>query len=167
MRSTRIVVALLGAALVMPLVAEADGKGRQRQQLDFKARLSGAQEVPPVTTETSGSFRIDFKRDLSSAEFKLRVNDGTRVTQAHIHCGPEGTNGPVVVFLGGFHAPGWDIDGWWVGNATVTDANVVNPACGSTLADLLSSMQAGQTYVNVHTVANPGGEVRGQLQPDR
>lgn len=155
-------LALLGAALAMPLAATADGKARGRDT-EFHARLSGAQEVPPVTTAASGRFKIEFKRDMSAAEFRLRVNDGTRVTQSHIHCGPEGSNGPVVIFLGGFHQQGWDVDGWWVSNVSVTDANIVNPACGTTLAAIADSIRAGMAYVNVHTVANPGGEIRGQL----
>jgi hypothetical protein len=92
------------------------------------------------------------------------VQDGERVTQAHIHCAPAGANGPIVVFLAGFHDKGWDVDGRWVSNATATDANITNTACGATLAELAQAMKDGRTYVNVHTVANPGGEVRGQVQ---
>lgn len=165
MKRTTIIAALGSVLLMLPLGAEAGGKGHHRHD-EFSAKLSGANEVPPVATETSGRFRLAFSAEMGKAEFRLKVNDGTRVTQAHIHCAPAGVNGPIIIFLGGFHANGWDVDGWWVANATVTDANIVNTACGTTLADIAASMRAGMTYVNVHTVANPGGEVRGQIGGD-
>ena len=157
------------ALLSVPDVASADGRGRghDRRGDDYHARLSGDQETIPVDTETRGRFRLEFNEDKSAATFRLRVNDGTRVTQAHIHCGAEGQNGPPVIFLGGFHANGWDVDGWWVANVTVTDENIVNDACGTTLVDIAAAMDAGMTYVNVHTLANPAGEIRGQIESDR
>jgi hypothetical protein len=134
----------------------------------FQARLSGDQEAPPVgpvVTDTTGRAEVLVSKDRRSAEYTLRVENGVRVTQSHFHCGPVGVNGPVIVFLAGFHAPGWDVDGKWVDNATVTDANVVNTACGATLAEIFEQARAGNVYVNVHTVAHPAGEARGQLLP--
>jgi CHRD domain len=131
----------------------------------FQARLSGDQEVPPVATDTAGRAQVLVSKDRNSAEYTLRVENGVRVTQSHFHCAPAGVNGPIIVFLAGFHAPGWDVDGKWVDNATVTDANIVNPACGTTLAAIFEQARAGNVYVNVHSVAHPGGEARGQLLP--
>ena len=159
----------LGTALATPMAVTArdDDRRDDRRHAEYGTRLSGAQEVPPVDTETRGRFRMEFKRDMSAAEFRLRINDGMRVTQAHIHCGPEGSNGPAIIFLGGFHERGWDVDGWWVGNAVVTDDNIVNDACGTTLVDIAASMDAGMAYVNVHTVRVPSGEIRGQIKRRR
>ena len=157
------------AAAVAMLVAGA-GILARNDGPKFEARLTGAQEVPPVNTETVGKVEIRFNADETKAEFELEVRKGVRVTQAHIHCAPKGVNGPVVVFLAGFHNRGWDVDGSWVENTTVTDANVMppsSPACShviNNLRDLVQAMRMGDTYVNVHTVANPGGEVRGQLK---
>ena len=54
----------------------------------FQARLVGQEEVPaPVVTDTTGSFRILFNNDETSATFDLRVRDGIKVTQAHLHFG--------------------------------------------------------------------------------
>ena len=130
----------------------------------FNAILTGAEEVPPVDTVTTGDVIIVFNDEGTAARFELTVNAGQRVQQAHIHCGPIGVNGPIVVFLAGFHANGWEVDGQWVSNTTFTDANITNTSCGSTLAELAQSMRDGNTYANVHTVANPGGEIRGQIQ---
>jgi hypothetical protein len=46
----------------------------------------------------------------------------------------------------------------------LTNTNITNALCGATIADLVQSMQDGTTYVNVHTVVNPGGEIRGQIR---
>ncbi len=132
----------------------------------FKTKLGGDQEVPSVDTETTGKFKIQFNKQHTEAEYTLTVKDGVRVTQAHLHCAPAGVNGPIVVFLAGFHAPGWDVDGKWISNATVTDANIVNAACGTTLSELVQAMKSGNVYLNVHSVAFPGGVIRGQIEAD-
>jgi hypothetical protein len=138
---------------------------------EFSARLSGSGEVPAVQTNATGRVEIVFNEDETRLQFELAVRKGVRVTQSHIHCAPAGANGPVVVFLAGFHSRGWDVDGTWVDNATATDANVIPPAAGSTcphvinnLRDLANAIRHGDAYVNVHTVAHPGGEIRGQLR---
>ncbi|MGH9196767.1 MAG: CHRD domain-containing protein, partial [Acidimicrobiia bacterium] len=94
----------------------------------------------------------------------LTVLQGVDVTQAHIHCGEPGENGPIVVFLAGLAPRGIDVDGNWIRDASFSDRHITNPACGETLAELAQAMREGRTYVNVHTVANPGGEIRGQLE---
>jgi len=129
----------------------------------FKARLSGDEEVPPVPTDATGKFKIRFNKAHTEAEVTLAVNDGVRVTQSHLHCGAVGVNGPVVVFSAGLNAAGYDVDGKWISNATVTDTSIVNTACGKTLAELADSIRAGNVYANVHSVAFPGGVIRGQL----
>src|SRR5262245_44207044 len=96
----------------------------------FRATLTGDQEVPPVVTNMSGKVKIEVSETETAAECTLTVNEGVRVQQAHIHCAPVGANGPIVVFLAGFHPPGWDVDGKWISNATFTNRNIVNTACG-------------------------------------
>ncbi len=167
--------ALPATVLALVLAMGGGAVGDDDDELEFEARLSGRAEVPRVVTETSGRAEIEFSEDLSTAEFVLRVSDGFRVTQAHIHCAPKGLNGPVVAFLAGFHNLGWDVDGKWIDNATLTDDNIVlgatpSPTCPhtiATLADLAEAIPDGDAYVNVHSVLNPAGEVRGQLEPDR
>jgi hypothetical protein len=140
----------------------------------FQADLTGAQEVPPVTTQTEGEFTIRFNRDMTEAEFRLNVEDGVAVTMAHLHCAPVGVNGPVVVFLFGMVPGGFDVDGR-LAKFTLTNANItaVGANCVPTigkqitnLAELAQAMQEGKIYANVHTVAHPGGEIRGLVQTD-
>ena len=128
--------ALFGVAVAMLLAGAGIVAGNDGPK--FEARLTGAQEVPPVNTETVGKVEIRFNADETKADFELDVRKGVRVTQAHIHCAAKGVNGPVVV-LAGFHNRGWDVDGSWVEHATVTDANVMppaSPACPHVIATL-------------------------------
>ncbi len=155
----------LSAAIIVLLVAVLGPTGiAAADEETFRARLTGDQEVPPVDTAMTGKVKIQFDEAFSEAEFTLTVNDGVRVQQAHIHCAPAGVNGPIIIFLAGFHAPGWDVDGKWISNARFTNANIVNTACGTTLAEIAESMRNGNTYANVHTVAHPGGEIRGVIE---
>ena len=66
--------------------------------------------------------------------------------------------------MAGAATAGWDVDGKWIDNATITGASIINNVCGATLSQLAQAMQDGDVYVNVHTIANPGGEIRGQLE---
>jgi hypothetical protein len=162
-------VMLAGAAIK----ADDDHDGDHNRRQEFKARLSGDNEVPPVETDSFGRVEIVFNKDETKAEYHLTVRKGVRVTQSHIHCAPDGVNGPVVVFLAGLHARGWDVDGSWIENATITDDNVMPPPAGSpcpqaitNLRELAQAIRDGNTYANVHTIAHPGGEIRGQLRRD-
>lgn len=150
------------AVLVLVLIAVTPAAWAK----DFKATLSGDQEVPPVATETTGKFKLHLNKDETEGEITLTVKDGVRIRQAHLHCAPVGVNGPIVLFLAGDNAAGYDVDGKWIANATVTDTSISNLACGATLAALAASIRAGNVYANVHSVAFPGGVIRGQVESD-
>ncbi len=155
----RITVAIAIAVMSMALVAAGNGSGR-----NFTATLSGDQEVPPVLTDTSG--KANFHANKAETEIRFRLSlkraDGVLgAAGAHIHCAPAGVNGPVVAFLAGV-VPG-GLDGKVDIRATLTVDNIVNPACGATVSDLLDAMQAGDTYVNVHSGPISSGVVRGQI----
>ena len=133
---------------------------------NFSATLSGAQEVPPVSTMTTGFATFEFSSDFSQLSFQLTVKDGVGITQAHIHCGGRGEVGPIIAFLAGEITSGVNVHGVWISNVTLTDANVMpGNGCGDTINELGDALNdSGEVYVNVHSVANPSGEIRGQLQ---
>jgi len=110
-------------------------------------KLSGAEQNPPVTTSESGSGTITVK-DNKSVSGSIKTT-GVTGTAAHIHMAPKGKNGPVAVGL----TKGSDGNTWSVpAGAKLTDAQY-------------NAYKAGNLYVNVHSAANKGGEIRGQLKP--
>lgn len=150
-------VALFFVLFFGPSVAFADS-------IVFRADLSGAEEVPPIVSDTSGSAKFRVDRGLTKIVVDLDIRNGTdilAVAGAHIHCGVAGANGPVAAFLAGM-VPG-GLDGNISLRLTIDDDNIINDACGATVADLVASFASGDAYVNVHSAANPGGEVRGQI----
>lgn len=160
---------LLGSFLATT-AAYADG------QREFEARLRGKFEVPPVDTNMRGNANVNFKKDLTTARVRLRVDKkgDPEIIQAHLHCAPEGVNGPIVVFLLTPIAqpPGATYNGRTEILFNINDGNLVSPAivCGDftldSIENLFNAMDAGNIYANVHTPANPGGEIRGQLRRD-
>jgi YVTN family beta-propeller protein len=125
----------------------------------FRAQLNGDQEVPRVpTTSASGEALFVVSADEASLSFQLSVTglDAAQITGAHIHFAPPGVGGPVVVPLAtsGFTPP-------LRGMLTASD---LSPEGGvNTFADLIAALRAGNTYVNVHSLAHPSGEIRGQI----
>jgi hypothetical protein len=130
---------------------------------NFGAHLSGGNEVPSVATNAQGQVTFHVRPDGLSIDYKLIAADIENVRASHIHLAAEGVNGPVIVFLFG----GPTIQGPFNGvlaEGTITAANLIGPMAGQTISDLLAQLEAGNLYVNVHTDANPGGEIRGQLK---
>jgi hypothetical protein len=157
--SLRFVIALIALALVAAPAAAAGHR--------FVAPLSGDEEVPPVETRATGVATFKLSRDGSEMSFRLIVANIENVTQAHIHLGPPGVNGPVVVWLYPEGPPPAPIPGRFQGvlsTGTFTEADLVGPLEGESFADLLDEMRAGNTYVNVHTLQHPPGEIRGQIR---
>jgi subtilisin family serine protease len=125
--------------------------------------LSGANEAPPVATETGGEFTIRYDVDQNRLEYSVTVvptpTTPITVTLAHIHIGPVGVSGPVVreiLATAGVTAPVFVTD-------SLEFSGVVTPSLTSTETEQLLN---NQFYVNVHTTANPSGEVRGQIEPE-
>ena len=113
----------------------------------YSASLEGPSETPPNKTTGFGQFSGTLNTDTKVLTYNLSYQNLTGpAAAAHIHSGAPGQAGPPVVpFTGDLSSP-------IVGKATLTDAQ---------MADL----KAGKWYVNVHTAANKGGEIRGQIKP--
>lgn len=128
---------------------------------NFRAVLSGDNEVPPVESTATGE--AVFEVTENGVDFTLTVNNGVGVTQAHIHIGSPTENGPVVAFLFGPVAEGTDIDGV-LAMGTLTADDLVGDLDGQPIDDLIEDLRQGNIYVNVHTLANPSGEIRGPIE---
>ena len=121
-------------------------RGQLTQQLRFAA-LSGANEVPAVTTTASGTGVLAFNPVTSQISGFVQTS-GITGTQAHIHQAAAGVSGGIIVPLTETPAG----SGRWVVPA------------GSTLtAAQAASFNSNGLYFNVHSAANPGGEIRGQI----
>lgn len=136
---------LLTAAFAAGLISIASAA-----TVNYHATLTGKQEVPPTTTNGSGDLLATLDTSKKTLTYTLTYMGLTGPAgAAHFH-GPAapGANAGVVVPIG---------------------APPANPATGTvTLTDAqIKDLQAGRWYANVHTKANPGGEIRGQLMPGR
>jgi hypothetical protein len=133
------------------------------QQFPWMAVLTGANEVPPTGSAGTGLALLGFDPGLTALRVLLLVSNLRQAMVAHIHIGRPGENGPIVLFLFGPVAP-MDIGAPTVlTNGTFTAANLTGPLMGMPLSVLAQQIMAGNAYVNVHTVAHPNGEIRGQI----
>jgi hypothetical protein len=165
---------------------------------NHRTHLSGDQEVftpavpggpTPADSHAQGQAIFQISKDGDSFDYKLIASNIENVVQAHIHCAPAGTNGPIVVWL--FPSPtstspltgptgrqdGVLAEGTIVNGTPLHVRPTTNPLCPggvATFDDVLAKMRTGNAYVNVHTndgVAPtnsgpgdfPGGEIRGQF----
>ena len=131
--------------------------------------------VTGLVTGSLGKARFRLMPDGSlSYTLNVSVMPATPIFMAHIHLGPKGRNGPVMLWLFGDAASGPNpaaafprSDGPFMGEISgiLTAANLTAPANTGVVnfTDAVRNILAGNAYVNVHTVARPGGEIRGQI----
>ncbi len=138
------------------------GPGPGEVGVTFNAAvLSGAQEVPPVATNGTGSAEVVVFQDNPRIELTLNLA-GTftsAITRAHFHAGGPGENGGIVLNICGEDGvPDCPQSGAFAHTYTLADTAFVN------MAQVIQAIEDG-VYINVHTVDNPPGEIRGQLGP--
>jgi hypothetical protein len=139
MKATKTVLAALTLVAATAFAGQASAE-------KLKATLSGASEVPATTSKGTGTVDANYDAASKKLTWKLTYSGLTGpATAAHFHGPADATkNAGVAVPIA--NAPSSPAEG----SATLTDAQA---------ADLL----AGKYYVNVHTAANPNGEIRGQV----
>jgi hypothetical protein len=132
---------------------------------NFGASLSGANEVPPLTSEASGFTALSINDAQTAIDYRLITFGLVDIVQAHIHIGSADENGPVVVFLFGPEPDGVTQDGI-IGQGTITEADLIEVpgVFDGSMAQFIDNLRAGTAYVNVHTMASPAGEIRGQVE---
>lgn len=182
---------MLGGAMIIATTLYAlDADARSRLSAD----LSGAEEIVDTTVATDvslpvkglvtgayGDAKFTLSADRSTLSYTLNVSKtGSAVFMAHIHLGPPDRNGPVMLWLFGDPAhnplpitlprndPAFANDGKGGGTVsgtlTATDL-LAQPTLGVVdFADAVANILQGNAYVNVHTVDNRPGEIRGQIR---
>ena len=166
--------------LVAVAVLLTGGSALAASSKNFGTHLKGHHERPlPRDTHAQGQATFQVNEAGTAIQYKLNVANIENVTQAHIHLGPSTGTGPVVAWLYPVDGPpaapaaGGRTQGR-LAEGTITAGDLVGPLAGQPLSALIDAIEAGNTYVNVHTddgVAPqntgpgdfPGGEVRGQL----
>lgn len=137
-RKLRLAIGFAGALVLMAAGAP------KAEVINLKATMNAASEVPPTSSKGTGTVTATYDTASKKLSWNGSYSDLTGpATAAHFHTGEPGQNGPVAVPITPNTSP-------FEGSATLADAQA---------ADLL----AGKWYVNVHTAANKGGEIRGQV----
>ena len=113
---------------------------------DLAVKLTGDQEVPPVATTASGAGTISIGKD-KSVKGSVTTT-GIQGTMAHIHLAAPGKNGPPIITLIKSGENAWSV-----------------PEQSKLTDDQYKSFENGDLYVNVHSDAHKGGEIRTQLKP--
>lgn len=156
---------LLAAVLVLLVAPTAPDGVATAQQGAYVAFLSGAEEVPRNTSRAGGM--ASFELTAAGLRYWLVVDDIRDLQMAHIHIAPAGQNGPIAVWLYPPAPPARLISGTTSGmvqDGIITAANLIGPLAGRTVRDLVAAIEAGNAYVNAHTTAFQGGEIRGQIR---
>jgi hypothetical protein len=147
-RRVLFLAATLGMVAMLAVAAPAYGQGRP-----FATTLTGAAEVPgPGDPDASGTAFITLNQGQGEVCFELSWTgiDGT-VTAAHIHVGPAGVAGPVVVPL--------------FVDVALSGTGSASGCVSGVSKELIKAIRQdpGGYYVNIHSTVFPAGAVRGQL----
>ena len=149
----------LALAILLPSAASA-------QAVNMTATLTGGEENPALLTGAVGTAEMSLDAANREIAVTLRLfNMPTGTTAGHIHAGPKGVNGPVII--------DFPIPAGRTGDLTLQfrlgqGQFRPRPDIGiNTIDDAIQTIAGGGAYANIHTSTNPSGEIRGQLTLDR
>ena len=143
------------------------GDASAQQRVTLTAMLGGNKEVPGVTTGAHGVATVTVDRGAGRIDYQIDIfNLPTGIVASHIHVGAEGVNGPVIF---GFPVAAVGQSGAFQLKGSLSSSELQpRDALGiRTFDDAAFAIASGTAYVNVHTQAFQGGEIRGQLCPSR
>lgn len=150
---------LLSGAIYLNIHTTLNPNGEVRGQAyrtfreGYTYHLNGAQEVPEVSSNASGTGMVSIDRDQTSAHYMMVFDDLTGFSAAHFHNNVSGMNGPVMYNIGVNHSNG-GIFGYW------TEDDATTPFTTA----MSNKFRKDSVYVNVHTTANADGEIRGDVK---
>jgi CHRD domain len=157
---TRLSPKFLALVIAIPMIVGASNETSAIQPT-FVAGLTGNQEVPVVHTNATGTASF-LAASNSTTGYVLNVTGMSNVTQADVNVAEQGKNGPIILTLFTSKDPVSNFTGV-LSQGNITSANLQGPMKGKQLASLTDLMQNGTAYVNIRTVQNPNGEIRGQI----
>ncbi|MCL4371136.1 MAG: CHRD domain-containing protein [Chloroflexi bacterium] len=129
----------------------------------FSADLKGADSVPPVQTESTGTLTLDYDSAAQTLSFKLDLDGLTSPSNAAIYEGAPGSTGTVVYVLFAGPAKTGVYQGE-LASGTIDEANLTGSLAGQTIGDLVALIQSGNTYVSVGNASHPVDAIRGQIK---
>ena len=134
----------------------------QAQTVTFTAAMHGGNEVPGVSTGSVGTGTVSVNLATQVVTYRIDVyNMPVGTTAGHFHVGAAGVAGPVVV---NFSVPANISNDYAItGTASATDLTVRAANGINSWEDFIQALLLGNVYMNVHSTANPGGEIRGQV----
>jgi hypothetical protein len=127
-------------------------------QTKFWFNLTGSEEVPPVQTNATGMAGISaYTVAGDSITYDINATNIQGVTAGHVHFGKPGENGPIVFTMFKYDSPRNEV----LETGTITADKLEGPMMGKKVSDLAFAGGNGSLYMNIHTVENPNGEIRG------
>lgn len=124
----------------------------------FGFNLTGSEEVPPVQTNATGLAEISpYTIAGDSITYTVNATNINDATAGHIHFGKPGENGPIVFTMFKYDPPRDEV----LETGTITADKLEGPMSGKQVSDLAFAGANGSLYMNIHTVENPNGEIRG------
>lgn len=152
-----ILLALMTLTAGCPMATTDDGMMAGAGERTFSATLTAEQEAGDVVTDGSGMATVTLRSNGTDLFFEITTSGLTGpVRAAHFHSAPAGEEGEIVLVLDPFIIVAED-DVQILGTIQMSDITVDDP---------LQELLAGTLYINLHTDAFPGGEIRGQVVPE-
>jgi hypothetical protein len=160
-RSARVVARRAAAGLLVALLAACGGSGSGDPDR-FNAVLFGANQVPPVSSASTALFGFEMKEDDTVVFYRGSIIGLERdeIAGVSVNLGAPGENGPVLFALDGELVDDdteLDVEGVLLASDLEGDSGL------ATIRDAVQAIRDGRAYVNVTTVANPAGEIRGPI----
>lgn len=156
----------MGLAVVCAMVAASASAVHAQSRVTVRAMLGGGNEVPGVSAGAHGEAVVTVDRSAGTIDYEVNIyNLPSGITASHIHAATAGVNGPIVInFPVAFVGQSGTFQ--LKGSARASEL-IQRPESGiRAFDDVAFAIASGAAYVNVHTQANPGGEIRGQLCPE-